>query len=83
MVVVSTIFSYFFFSPPSLGEMIQFDLHIFFKNGWFNHHRAPRPWRLLLQQRLPVERSLYIAMKGGADRYRGMKHSLIVFFGRF
>lgn len=27
-----------------------------------------------------MERSLYIAMKGGADRYHGTKHSLIVFF---
>ena len=28
------------FSTPILGEMIQFDEHIFFEMGWFNHQLA-------------------------------------------
>ena len=30
------------FTPTNLGKMIQFDLRIFFKLGWFNHHLGPR-----------------------------------------
>ena len=35
--VVSNILGIF---TPFLGEMIQFDLRIFFKLGWFNHQVA-------------------------------------------
>ena len=52
-------FNYFFFARIA-GEMIQFDLHIFFQMGWFNHQLVYIPeapinslyfWRSTLQNK--------------------------------
>ena len=52
-------FKDFVFSTPILGDMIQFDEHIFFEMGWF-HHQLDKTLLHAIVRKMQLNASLFL-----------------------